>query len=105
MNRRLVSKDGIDHAPRRFDRVFPHEEHRVTTDGIAEQALDSMRIVLLQSWSRSSAEARASNSGCVTGRWFMDRPAEIDRDLLLMSRATFRPVFFHSLADRLLRGG
>ena len=39
MNRRLASKHRIDDAPRGFDGVLPHEEHRVTTDGIAEQAL------------------------------------------------------------------
>ena len=34
-------------------------------------SIDSMRIVLMQSWSRSSVEAGVSTSGSVAGRWFM----------------------------------
>lgn len=34
-------------------------------------SIDSMRIVLMQSWSRSSRDLAVSNSGCVAGRWFM----------------------------------
>ena len=45
MNRRLVSKHRIDHAPRRFDGVFPYEEHRVATDGVAEQAFVRSRCI------------------------------------------------------------
>ena len=42
MNRRRISERRIDHAPRRFDGTLTNEEPRLTTNGIAEQALASL---------------------------------------------------------------
>ena len=60
MDRRLVSEHRIDHAPRRFDRIFPDEECRVTTDGIAQQALVG------QSFHRRPRAARATRRASPT---------------------------------------